>query len=242
MAYRTFNLEELAEYLHLTPNDIERLLRETDLPRDMRGGQMRFRRDVVDEWASKRILQLPEKRLDAFHVKTLPAMREVYPEGALIPALLRPEYIDLALPSKTPSSTIRDMADLANRTGRVIDVKELIESLRGREKISSTAVPGGLALLHPQNHTAYRFEGSFIVIGRTIQGVPFSAPDGKPTRLFFLICCHDDRIHLNTLARISLLARKTDLIRELLVADDIEAAYGLLVSAEKLVLPVEQTK
>jgi nitrogen PTS system EIIA component len=237
MPHRTLTIEELTEYLHLLPGDVERLMRETDIPHTTRGGRASFQRSEIDEWASKRILGLPGKRLDAYHAKSVRGTREIFPHLAVIPELLRPNYIDLALPSKTRSSVVRDVVAVAERTGRVLDARELLASVKERESLYSTALPGGLALLHARHHTAYRFEGSFIVLGRTIQPVPFGAPDGRPTQLFFLICCEDERIHLHTLARLCMIALKTDLVTSLLNADTPGAAYEAFVTAEIAVLP-----
>ncbi len=237
MPHRTLSIEELTEYLHLSRGDVERLMRETDIPHTARGGRTVFQRGEIDEWASKRILGLPGKGLDAYHAKSVRGTLQIFPHLALIPELLRPEYIDLALPSKTRSSVVRDMVALADRTGRVLDSRELLKSIEEREAMCSTALPGGFALLHARQHTEYRFEGSFMVIGRTIQPVPFSAPDGRPTHVFFLICCEDDRIHLHTLARLCLVAQKTDVVNQLRNAPDANAAYEALATAEASVLP-----
>jgi excisionase family DNA binding protein len=237
MSHRTFTIAELTEYLHLSPGDVERLMREADLPYATRGGRVVFQASEVDEWASKRILGLRRKPLDVYHAKSVRGTREIFPHLALIPELLQPAYIDLALPSKTRASVIRDMVALAERTGRVLDARELLQSVEEREALCSTALPGGLALLHARHHEEFRFEGSFIVLGRTIQPVPVGAPDGRPTRIFFLICCEDDRIHLHTLARLCLLAQRTDIIEQLRHIDDATAAYDALVAAEVTVLP-----
>lgn len=237
MAYRTLTPEELTEYLHLAKGDVERLLRESDIPREVRGGKTVFRRGEIDEWASKRILHLPTERLDAYHEKSMRGTRNIFPGATLVPELLRPDYIHLALTSKTQASVIRDMVALAEETGRVLDHRELLTSVKEREEMCSTALPGGLALLHARQHAPYRFEESFIVVGRTIQGVLFGAEDGRPTRLFFLICCQDDRIHLHTLARLCLLAMKTDVVTQLMEAEDPYAAYEALVAAETSLLP-----
>ena len=237
MPHRTLTIDELTEYLHLSTGDVERLMHETDIPHSNRGGRTVFQRGEIDEWASKRILGMPGKRLDIYHAKSVRGTLQIFPHLALIPELLRAEYIDLNLPSKTRSSVIRDTVALADRTGRVLDSKELQKSVEERETMCSTALPGGLALLHARQHTEYRFEGSFIVLGRTIQPVPFSAPDGRPTSLFFLVCCEDDRIHLHTLARLCLVAQKTDVVERLRAAPDAQTAYDALVAAETSVLP-----
>ena len=236
MPHRTLNTEQLTDYLHLVPGDVERLLRESDIPREVRGGRTVFRRAAIDEWTSQRILGLPGKRLDAYHEKSMRGTREVFPDGALIPTLLRVGDIDLELASKTRASVIRDLVALAERTGRVSDPRELVSSVQEREALCSTALPGGFALLHARHHTAYRFDGSFIVLGRTIQSVPFGALDGRPTRVFFLICCGDERIHLHTLARLCLIAQRTDSMAQLYDAADASEAFELLVTAESSVL------
>lgn len=241
MSHRTLTSDELAEYLHLTRADVERLLKESDLPRETRGGRTVFRRSEIDEWASKRILQLPGQRLDDYHQKTMRGTRDVFPGARLIPELLRAEYIHLALTSKTQASVLRDMVALAEGTGRVLDPRELLTSVKEREALCSTGLAGGLALLHARHHAPYRFEGSFLVLGRTVQGVPFGAEDGRPTRLFFLICCQDDRIHLHTLARLCLLAMKTDVMARLLDIEDPYAAYEGLIAAEASLLPEPET-
>lgn len=237
MPHRTLSIEELAEYLHLSLDDVERLIRETDLPHTSRGGRTVFQRGEVDAWASRRILGMPAKRLDVYHEKSARGTREIFADGALIPDLMRADYIDLALSSRTRASVVRDMVKLAERTGRVLDARELLQSIEEREALCSTALPGGLALLHARHHAEYRFEGSFVVLGRTVQTVPFGAPDGGSTLLFFLICCEDDRIHLHTLARLCLLTMKTDIVTQLLMAPNAAAAYDALVAAERSVLP-----
>jgi excisionase family DNA binding protein len=241
MPYRTLTTDELADYLHLSASDIERLLRESDIPKATRGGRLVFSRSEIDAWASQRILGLPDRRLDAYHEKSMRGTQEIFVNNALIPELLRPTYINLELTSKTRASAVRDMVALAESTGRVFDPRELLASIEARETLCSTALPGGLALLHARNYDAYRFESSFIVLGRTIQTVPFGAPDGGPTRLFFLICCQDDRIHLHTLARLCLMAMKTDILNQLFVAGDATIAFDALVAAEQLVVPQKST-
>lgn len=237
MAHRMLTTEELAEYLHVSASDVARLLRESNIPKEERGGRLVFRRSEIDAWASQRILNMPDRRLDAYHEKTMRGTQKVLENDALVPKLLKRSYINLGLTSKTRASAIRDMVALAESTGLVFDSHELLASVEAREALCSTALPGGLALLHARNYDPYRFERSFIVLGRTIQSVPFSAPDGGSTRLFFLICSQDDRIHLHTLARLCLIAMKTDILSQLYEVPDADAAYNALLAAEQTILP-----
>ncbi len=240
MPHRILTIDELAAYLHIARRHVETLLKEGDIPCTKRGGRVLFPREEIDAWASQRLLRLPGESLGWYHEKTMQGTRQLFPRAALVPVLFQPGHIDLALRGKTRSSVIRDMIDLAGRTGRVFDPRELHDSIEAREALGSTALPGGLALLHAREHRPFRFEGSFIMLGRTIQSVHFGAPDGRASRLFFLICCQDERIHLHTLARLCLLALKTKVLAELLAAPDAAAAYSALVAAELTVLPAPE--
>jgi excisionase family DNA binding protein len=241
MTPRTLTIDELADYLHVDRRHVERLIQEGDIPRAMRGGRMLFQRDEIDAWASLKLLRLPDRSLDWYHKKTMRGTRPLLPNAALIPMLLQPSRIDLSLVAKTKASVVRAMVGLAEMTGRVFDARELGASIEAREALCSTALPGGLALLHARQQEQFRFEESFVVLGRSIQAIQFGAPDGRATRLFFLICCQDERIHLHTLARLCLIAMKTSIVSDLLTAPDAETAYAGLVAAELSVLPPEET-
>jgi excisionase family DNA binding protein len=237
MLPRTLSIDELADYLHVSRRHVQQLLQEGEMPCVLRGGRMLFERAEIDAWASQRLLRLPGKSLDWYHRKTMEGTRQYFPRAALIPALLPPDYIDLSLRAKTRSSLIHAMVALAESTGRVFDARELRDSVESREALCSTALPGGLALLHPRQQQSFRFEGSFLVLGRTVQSIPYGASDGHASRLFFLICCENERIHLHTLARLCLLARKTKILEQLRAAPDAASAHAALVAAEISVLP-----
>jgi mannitol/fructose-specific phosphotransferase system IIA component (Ntr-type) len=236
MPYRIFDLTEAADYLHLTGNELAQLVKTTNVPHEKRGGRMIFVRTELDAWASQRILGLLPKPLADYHQKTTRGTRAFFHEDTLIPELLRPDYIAAAMTSKTKKSVIRDLVALAEGTGHVLDPADLLASVEAREELCSTALPGGLALLHCRNLQPYRFDGSFIVVGRTVQEIHFGAPDGRPTWLFFLLCCQDERIHLHALARLCLTVHKTDIIARLLAAPDAAAMYEALIAAEQAVL------
>jgi excisionase family DNA binding protein len=236
MPYRTFGVEEVARYLHLSSADVERLVKDHDIPFEKHGGRLVFRKVEIDAWASQRILGLEGRRLAEYHQKSSKDTREIVPNEAIMPERIRPEFIDPALPAKTKASVLRQMAALAERTGRVSDPQALLQGLEAREELCSTGIPGGLALLHARNPEDYLFEAPFLALGRTIQQIPFGAPDGQPTNLFFLIGCPDDRMHLHTLARLCLMAQKTDMLSDLRQAPDAAAMCECLIAAEQSVL------
>jgi nitrogen PTS system EIIA component len=236
MPHRFLTVEAVANYLHLTTADIERRVKEREIPFEKRGERVVFRKADIDMWASQRILGLPEKRLAAYHQKSTRNTLEILPHEAILPDMLKNGAVASAMTSKTKASVLRDLVALAEKTWHVCDPKELLASLEAREELCSTALPGGLAVPHPRVHQPYMFESSFIVVGRPIQEIHFGAPDGQPTNLFFLICSQDDRLHLHTLARVCLMAQKTDMLAQLRLAADPASMRDCLIAAEQEVL------
>jgi mannitol/fructose-specific phosphotransferase system IIA component (Ntr-type) len=240
MPYRTFDLDEVARYLHLSRADLEGLVKDQDIPVERHGERLVFRKVDIDAWASQRILGLEGRPLAEYHQKSSRGAQQIVPHEAIMPDMIQPDFIEPALTAKTKASVLRQMAALAEKTGRVSDPRALLEGLEAREALCSTGIPGGLALLHSRNPESYLFETAFLALGRTIQQIPFGAPDGQPTNLFFLIGCPDDRMHLHSLARLCLMAQKTDLLVDLHQAVDANAMCECILAAEQAVLASRQ--
>jgi mannitol/fructose-specific phosphotransferase system IIA component (Ntr-type) len=236
MPYQTLNQDAVAEYLHLTPEDVAHRVKYNEIPYKKRGGRVVFSKEEIDLWASQRLLRLPGPRLTEYHRKSTRDTRQIVPRQALLPDRIQAGFIDPALPAKTKSSVLHELVALAEKTGRLNNAQELLASLEAREALCSTGLPGGFALPHPRVPDPYLFESSFIVLGRTVQEIHFGAPDGKPTTLFFLICCQDDRLHLHVLARICLMARNTAVLDQLRQSPDASSMHACLLAAEEQAL------
>ena len=236
MPFRFFNLAEAAEFLHLPEDRVAELARRGEIPCERQGARLTFRHHALDEWASRNLLEASAEKLADFHRRSTAKYHDLSAEAAIVPALLKPEWIRAGMTCRSKSSVLREMVDLADATGRLCYRDELLESLVEREKLCSTALSGGLALLHPRNHEPYMFEDSFVVVGKTVAQVPFGSPDGATTDVFFLICCQDDRIHLHVLARLCMMCHQTSLLLAMRGTDDPRELHRMLVESEQQVI------
>lgn len=146
MPHSTLSIREAAAYLHFGEEE-------------MRG--------LLDAWASRRVLGLPARKLDAFHRRAAASAGAGRPSPWL-PDLLQPAYACPALEARTRRSLIRQMVRLAGERAPVVDPEELRRTLEARERQASTALPGGVALLHPEHHHAWLFDASFVLVARTV--------------------------------------------------------------------------
>ena len=232
-----FTLKEVADYLHLSVEDVELLVKRREIPCEKQGDRVMFRRRDVDGWASQRLLGMSSKHLRDYHQRSTEKSHSLSRDHAILSELMAPDRIEPSLKAKTKAAVLRDMVDLADRSGLLYLRDDLLTSLDAREKLCSTALAGGIALLHPENHEPYMFEDSFVVLGRSLQPIPFGAPDGLTTDMFFLVCCQNDRLHLHVLARLCMICYHTPLLLELREADaDPGAMYELLCEREQDVI------
>ena len=140
MPFRVFNLAEAAEYLQLEEKRVEELARLGEIPCEHQGGRLIFRHNAVDEWASRRLLEANGEKLADFHRRSTAKYHDLSDEAAIVPALMKPEWIRPQLTCRSKSSVLREMVELADATGLLCYRDELLESLVEREKLCSTAL------------------------------------------------------------------------------------------------------
>lgn len=231
MPYRNLSLEDLARHIGMDARDVRRLAEKGVLPGQMVGGEWRFNRAHLLDW-----LQSSMHTFGAENLQNLERAMADEPDPLVLGQRLAPQAVEMHLAARSRPSVLRALVELAQRTGLVFDDAVLHAAVLDRENTGSTALPGGVALPHPRRPLHYATAEPLIAVGRVVGGVPFSAPDGRLTDIFVLICSHDDRAHLLTLARLGLMFGSTPLAEELRELDDNESALLLLLQRERELL------
>jgi PTS system nitrogen regulatory IIA component len=203
MPYRTMSLEEFAKHVSMDAREVRRLADRGKLPGTKVGGQWRFNRAKVTEWLQERMPSLDEEQLLVIEQAMGGPSPEVNEEARMVVTdLIGLEGVDAALPARTKPSVLRELVGLAERTGLLYDAEGLLNAVTEREAMCSTALPNGIAIPHPRQPMPYVSAEPFICVARLPRGIGFGAAHHALTRLFFLICCHNDRHHLHVLARL----------------------------------------
>jgi PTS system nitrogen regulatory IIA component len=183
--------------------EVQRLADRGKLPGHKVGGQWRFNRQKVTEWLQQEMHKLDEARLIALESSMGGGRPEVVDEtGMIVTDLIGLDGIDLALPARTRASVLRELVRLAEQTGLLYDADGLLEAVQQREDLCSTALPNGVAIPHPRQPMPYVSAEPLICVALVPGGIGFGASSSELTRVFILICCHDDHYHLCVLARL----------------------------------------
>jgi PTS system nitrogen regulatory IIA component len=231
MAADDFDIESLAAYLHLSPQQVMRLADRAKLPGRKVAGQWRFSRAEIHHWLEDRIgLSDDDDLVDVEGV--LRSSAAVEDQEIVIADLLPQQAIAVPLSARTRSAVFHSMIELAVGTGWLWDPEKMLQAVRDREKMYPTALDNGVALLHPRRPMPGILDQGFLALGCTTTGIPFASGGGL-TDVFFLICSVNDRSHLRTLARLSRVLAAPGFLSALRDAPDPAVAHGLVAETEE---------
>ena len=226
MSEDDFDLDSLAEYLHLPRERVSRMVERGKLPGRKVAGNWRFARPEIHHWLEHRIGGLDEDELEQLEGALERSDSES--QSVSIAEMLSIEAMAIPLAARTRSSVITGMVETVERTGWLWDSRKMAEAVREREDMHPTALDNGVALLHPRRPLPRILAHPFLAMGRTEAGIPFGGDHGALTDVFFLICSVDDQGHLRTLARLSRLLADGDFLKELRRAEDAACAHRLI--------------
>jgi mannitol/fructose-specific phosphotransferase system IIA component (Ntr-type) len=147
------------------------------------------------------------------------------------PALMLPK-----LTGTTAAEAIGELAEVMARQGFVEDAGTVAELALRREAIVSTAVEHGLAFPHVRDVEG---GGLAFAVGLKEKGIPFGAPDGKLTKIVFLIVIPTaaSAFYLRLLAGLVKTFGETDARKALLECEKPDAMWKALGKLTRLTIP-----
>jgi PTS system nitrogen regulatory IIA component len=225
------DMEQLAAYLQRDLREVGKLANRGHLPGHKVGGQWRFARAEINHWIETQMSTLSEKELTNLETSGLRGDDE-----PLLANLLSEASIAVPLAASTRASVLKELVMLAEQTWQVYDPEAILDAIRQREEMASTALPSGVAIPHPRRPLPAALGESVVAYAHTASGIPFGAPQGGLTDQFFLVCCRDDRTHLRVLARLTRLFLRPGFLEELRAAETPSEAWEKIASAEQQLL------
>ena len=232
MAREDYDIASLSAYLHQDPVKVRRMAERGKIPGRRVGGEWRFSRGEIHHWLEQALLgsdQAEATRIETVLDRTTMTEDIEY----TLESLLVPDAIAVPLAARTKNSVITTMSNLAADTGWLWDPDSMSVAVKEREDLYPTAMDGGLALMHPRRPLASMLGRPFVAFGRTSRGIPYGAPGGGLTDLFFLILSTDDAGHLRTLARLGRVLGIPGTLDEVREAPDGAEVLEILLSRER---------
>ena len=229
MAHDDFDIDSLAVYLHLTPEQIRKMADRGRLPGRRVGGGWKFSKAEIHHWFEDKIGASDESEL----IEVEKVLQHQSSCSSGIRELVSESTIFVPLAARTKNSVIERICEATAESGTLWLAREMADAIRQREELHPTALENGVALLHPRRPQPSFFGEPFISLGITSGGIPFGGPRGCLTDVFFLIASSDEASHLRILARLSRLIQLEDFVETLRDVENATAAMKLIVDADE---------
>lgn len=145
--------------------------------------------------------------------------------------ILARERVLPRLSGSTKAEVLEELATLLDGDVPGVGIPAIVDVLRERERLNSTAIGDGIAIPHGRVPNIDNVVAGF---ARSAGGVDFDSVDRKPTHLFFVLLAPDDAaaLHLKALARISRLLKDQDFRQRLVGLDTQDALYDAILAED----------
>ncbi|WP_420311566.1 fructose-specific PTS transporter subunit EIIC [Streptomyces sp. YS-B37] len=155
---------------------------------------------------------------------------EALPDGVpeVLSGYLTEQTVKVRLDAGGKEAVIREMAGLLARTGKVVDVEELVATALRREAQGTTGLGEEIAIPHAKTDAV---SAPVVGFARSVEGVEWGSLDGTKARLVFMIAVPEAAAgdeHLRILALLSRKLMDAGFRERLSAAEDASAVLGVL--------------
>jgi len=187
-------VQEASKFLDVSESTVTRWIKQRGLPAQHVGGQFRFNRAELLEWAAANQVKVSLDLFDSgdSDQDEIPSLAEAMEAGGV--------FYDLEGADR--ERALRALVRVLPLP-ESIDRELLFQLFIAREASASTAIGGGIAMPHARNPLILRVERPLVALCYLARPVDFAAMDGKPVQLFFSLICPTMRSHLQVLSRLS---------------------------------------
>lgn len=233
MGNEMMGLEELAIYLQRDAREVRKMASRGYLPGQRISGEWRFNKTEINQWIETQMHAYTEQELAALEAGgASTAAATGVAQQILVSAMLSEATTAVPLKASTKNSVLRELVQLAEESWQIYDPDAILNAIRQREELSSTALPSGIAIPHPHRPLPKALGDHVIAFGRTANSIPFGGEHGGLTNMFFLVCCRDHQTHLRVLARLSRLFLRPNFLEELHAVQSPKEALQLISKTE----------
>lgn len=187
-------VRDVSKFLNVADSTIARWIKNRGLPAQHVGGQYRFNREELLEWATANQIKVSVELFDHLEneAEPVPSLTEALGAGGIF-YQLRDTNKERALRAIVQVLPLPDG----------IDRELLLRLYLAREASASTAIGDGIALPHVRNPIVLNVTRPMISLCFLEKPVDFGALDGKPVQVLFSLISPTMRSHLQMLSRLS---------------------------------------
>lgn len=189
-------IRDLSTLLLKPEKEIQSLIKQKEIPFQTIHDKHFFNKQQIVEWALSRNIPLNisgHKKMSEYHLKTLTSLLN---QGSF--------FYGCNLNEKSYIEQMVNLVDLEKNVDREI----LVQLLKSREQLMSTAIGNGISLPHPRIPLMVGRNKPVINFFFPVKALDLKSLDGKPVHTLILLISQTIKQHLSLLAHLSFLLSK----------------------------------
>jgi PTS system nitrogen regulatory IIA component len=187
-------VREVSKLLNVSEYRVTHWIKQRGLPAQYVGGQYRFNRAELLEWATANQIKVSHELFE--HLENgdepVPSVTEALEAGGI--------FRDLQAADK--EEALRALVRVLPLPAG-IDRELILRLYLAREARASTAIGGSIALPHVRNPMVLHVDRPLVTLCFLEKPIDFGALDGRPVQILFSLICPTVRSHLQMLSRLS---------------------------------------
>ncbi len=187
-------VRDVGKFLNVSESTVTRWIKQRGLPAQHVGGQFRFNRAELLEWATANRLKVSLEMFDHLEndYEPAPSLADALEVGGIF----------YQLQDTNKDRALRALVQVLPLP-EGIDRELILRLFLAREASASTAIGGGIAVPHVRNPVVLHVGRPLVTLCFLERPVDFSALDGQPVHVLFSLICPTVRSHLQMLSRMT---------------------------------------
>lgn len=187
-------MRDVTKFLAASESTVTRWIKRRGLPTQYIGGQYRFNRAELLEWATANQLKVSLQIFDQLEADSqpVPTLSEALQAGGVF----------YGLHDTDKDGSLRALVEVLPLP-EGIDRELVLRLFLAREASASTAIGHGIAIPHVRNPIVLQVSQPTVTLAFLEQPVDFGALDGQPVHVLFSMISPTNRSHLQLLSRLS---------------------------------------
>ena len=195
---KLLDVQDVANLLQISVVKVQRWIHQGKIPCKFQSGRFCFRFHELLEWA----------RMHDFHVDLKQEEKLLGPVGGSHPlaSAVQRGGVVFGLEGNDTYCVLKAAAEHV-RLDPPTEAERVLEELLAREELASTGIGRGVAIPHPRHMLKLVTRPSQVPVFFLKEPVDFSAVDGRPVDILFVMFSPDTPTHLELLSRLGFLLR-----------------------------------
>ena len=201
-------LTEVADYLKIATKTVSRMIQRNEIPCVKISGQWRFKKSTIDQWLDNNMNNKTNTTKENISNSSELSFLPIY-------KLIDETMMVLDIKDGSTDDILKQLTTPLIENGYLDNTDTLVENLKVREQMASTAVSKGAAFPHCRKSSDNPKNLPPVILGISQKGINYNLKNNEKIHIFFLILVDDEILHLRILSKLAQFIHQDNIVEQI---------------------------